>query len=107
MENMAATILAAAIAQFPDAACSFRLGRAEWGGMCTGLDEIKTGTDQGRVAGYSGNARYLASAEPQTIDAGDVLEAKRAQDGDWLKLRVAARHQTGGAVRLTVAAEFE
>jgi hypothetical protein len=107
MNNMAATILTAAIAQFPDAACTFRLGFAEWGGMCTGLDEIKTATDQGNVAGYSGNARYLASVEPAIVSPGDVVDVKRAQDETWLKLRVSARHQTGGAVRLTVMAEYE
>jgi hypothetical protein len=36
-----------------------------------------------------------------------VVEVKRAQDETWLKLRVSARHQIGGAVRLTVMAEYE
>ncbi len=107
MNNMAATILTAARARFPDAACTLRLGRAEWGGLCTGLDEIKTGTDQGTVAGYSGNVRYLKADEPSAIMAGDVVEVKRLGDAAYIKMRVAARHPIGGAVRLTIASEFE
>jgi hypothetical protein len=106
MQNMAADILTAEIAAFPDAACTFRHSRSEWSGMCAGMNEIKAATDQGQVAGYSGNARYLSADEPTTIDAGEVIEVKRAQDADWLKLRVAARYENGGAVQLTIAAEF-
>ncbi len=107
MTNLAAKILTAAIAAFPDGACTFRKDRREWSGICTGLDEIKTSTEQGRLSGYSGNARYLKTDEPEIIESGDVLEVKRLQDTDYIRVRVGVRHETGGAVRLTIAAEFE
>jgi len=91
----------------PDGTCSVKSGRSEWAGWCSGLDEIKTSTDGGLVSGYSGNVRYQKSVEAVEINAGDVLEVKRAQDAKHIKLRAAFRHETGGAVRLTVQAEFE
>ncbi len=107
MQNMAETILAAAIAAFPDGACSVKSGRSVWSGWCSGLDEIKAATDQGQVAGFIGNVRYLKSAEAVEIKAGSVLEVKRSQDADYQRLRVSFRRENGGAVRLTVQAEFE
>lgn len=104
---MAATILAAVKSGMPDGVCSVRSGREVWEGWCSGLDEIKTSTEQGLVAGFSGNVRYLTADETVTINRGDVLEIKRAQDDDYIKARVGFRHSSGGAVRLTIAAEFE
>jgi hypothetical protein len=107
MTNMAATILAAATAAFEDGACTVKSGRAEWPGLCTGLDEIKTATEQGQVSGYSGNLRYAKASEATAIKSGDVLEVKRAIDTAFIKVRVAVRHDIGGAVRLSITAEFE
>ena len=107
MNNLAAQLMTAIQSGLPDGTCSVRIGRAVWSGWCSGLDEIKTATDQGQVAGYSGNVRYLKSEEPTEIKAGGVVEIKRAQDAEYIKLRVSFRRENGGAVRLTVQAEFE
>jgi hypothetical protein len=107
--SMAETILAAA-RNSPigtDAACVVKAGRDEWDALCTGLDEIRAATDQGILSGYSGNVRYAASKEPKRILAGDVIEIRRVMDDKFFKVRVGNRHPIGGAVRLTIAAEFE
>ncbi len=104
---MASDILTAAIAAFPDGACTIRKDRSEWSGICTGLDEIKTSTEQGQLSGFSGDVRYLKEDEPARIESGSVLEVKREQDDNFIRVRVGVRHETGGAVRLTIAAEFE
>jgi hypothetical protein len=90
-----------------DGACIVKVGRNQFDALCTGLDEIRASTDQGIMSGYSGNVRYLASVESKQILAGDVIEIKRVNDAKFLKVRVGNRHQIGGAVRLSIAAEFE
>jgi hypothetical protein len=107
--SMADRILAAArnSAIGIDGACIVKLGRSEWEAICTGLDEIRAATDQGMLSGYTGNVRYLASEESKDVLAGDVVEIKRPQDARFIRVRVGSRHQIGGAVRLTIAAEFE
>jgi hypothetical protein len=107
MSNLAAQILTAIQGALPDGACSVRSGRSVWAGWCSGLDEIKAATDQGQVAGFSGNVRYLKSAEAVEIKAGSVVEIQRPQDSTYQRLRVSFRRENGGAVRLTVQAEFE
>jgi hypothetical protein len=90
-----------------DGACMVRFARGEWEALCTGLDEIRAATDQGMLSGYNGNVRYAASAELRPVLAGDVIEIKRTADAKYIRVRVGSRHQIGGAVRLTIAAEFE
>jgi hypothetical protein len=108
MQNMAATILTAAIAAFPDGACSVRVGRDVIAtALCTGLDEVKTATDQGNVIGFSGNVRYLLADEPREVKKGEVIEIKRAEDAAYFKVRAGVRHSSSGAVRLSITAEFE
>jgi hypothetical protein len=107
MSNLGAQILTAIQGALPDGTCTVKSGRSVWAGWCSGLDEIKTATDQGQVAGFSGNVRYLKSAEPVEIKAGSVVEVQRPQDESYQKLRVSFRRENGGAVRLTVTAEFE
>jgi hypothetical protein len=105
--SMEQTILTASIAAFPDKICELRIGRDVFSGWCSGLTEIKSGTDQGSVIGYSGEVRFFAADEPREIAKGEVFEIKRTVDTDFLKVRAAARRPGGGAVRLTIVSEFE
>ena len=107
--SFAAQILEAAAATFTgiDGACTVRYKREEFAALCTGIEEIRSATDQGIVSGYSGNVRYALTTEPAEILAGVVVEVKRTGiDSKYVKARVGSRHSIGGAVRLTVTAEF-
>jgi len=106
--SIAATILAAAQSAFEeDAGCVVKIGRNEFNAICTGIDELRAATDQGIMSGYIGNVRYLSSVEGKPVNAGDVINIKRLSDKSFIKVRVGSRHEIGGAVRLTIAAEFE
>ena len=100
-------LLAAAIAAFPDKVLSIRIGKTEFSGWSSGLTEISTTTDQGRVVGYSGEVRYYEADEPRRIDKGESFQVKRNTDDKFVTVRAAARKDGGGAVRLSIAAEFE
>ena len=103
-----AQLFEACYAELPDTRCSVRVGHDTIArAICTGLDEIKTATDQGGIKGFSGNLRYLSTDEPKEIAAGDVVEVKRAQDAKHIRVRAGVRHEMGGAVRLTISAEFD
>jgi hypothetical protein len=102
-------ILAIVAATFDgeNGACTVRIKRHTFAAVCSGMEEIRTPTDQGIVSGYSGNVRYALSVEAVTIDAGDVFEFKRTGiDADFITARALARSSIGGAVRLSISAEF-
>jgi len=108
--SFAAQILAEAQAAFAgiDGACLVRDGHDEFAALCTGIEEIYSPTDQGLVKGYSGNVRYALTAEQDVIKAGGTIKIKRTGiDAKFLTARVSSRHSIGGAVRLTIVAEFE
>jgi hypothetical protein len=109
VSNIGATAFNAAYGAFVASRCQVRYdGRDVVStALCTGLDEIKASTDQGQVEGYSGNLRLLTADEPRVLKAGEVIEIKRADDPDWIKMRVGIRHAGEGAVRYSIGAEFE
>ena len=109
MSGIGATVFTAAYGAFTSSRCQVRYdGRDVVStALCTGLDEIKASTDQGQVEGYSGNLRLLTADEPRVLKASEVVEVKRADDADLIKLRVGIRHASEGAVRYSIGAEFE
>ena len=107
--SFAKEILAIAATVFTDddGACSVRVGRDTITALCTGIDEIRSATEQGVVSGYSGNVRYALEDELTFIKAGDKFEIKRdGIDAKYLKARAISRHSIGGAVRISMQAEF-
>jgi hypothetical protein len=106
MANLAAEIIAAAMEAMPDGVCSIRVGKSVVQAFTSGLQEVRTGTDAGMVEGYSGIVRYASAGAP-SIDKGQAIEIKRAHDAAYITVRVAAVKQIGGAVSLTIAAEYE
>ena len=108
--SFAKDILAIAAATFTgdDGACTVRVGRDEFTALCTGIEEIYSPTDQGVVKGYAGNVRYALDIEPEVIAPGSAIKIKRTGiDAKFLNARVGSRHSIGGAVRVSVTAEFE
>ena len=107
--SFAAEILAIAAATFTgdDGACTVRVGHDVVTALCTGIEEIRSPTDQGVISGYSGNGRYALEDELTVIKAGDKFEIKREGiDSKYLKARAVSRHSIGGAVRISMQAEF-
>jgi hypothetical protein len=94
----------ACYAMLPDARCTVRIrGKAEIArALCTGVLEGSEPTDQGIALFYDGNIRFLEADDPGGIKVGDKIEVKRSHDTDWLTVRVAARMQVAGAVRLSL-----
>jgi len=107
--GFAEDILAFAAAAFTgiDGACTVRIGHDDFDALCTGIEEIYSPTDQGLVKGYNGNVRYALSIEPELTLPGDTIKIKRTGiDAKFITARVGSRHSIGGAVRLSVTAEF-
>jgi len=107
--DMGARAFEAGYAMLPAARCQVRIdgktviARA----LSVGLQHGTTPTDMGVGQAVDGNVRFLAADEPREIKVDEPIEIKRAHDAAFVPVRVMSRVQIGGAVRLSLEAEFQ
>jgi len=109
--SMGATLIDTLWQSLPDARATVSYGgetieRA----LCVGVDETWQETEQGIAIANAAAVRYKANDEPASWNTraivGKVLDLILA-DGAAYRARVTGRAAVGGAVRLTIQAEFD
>ena len=96
------------------AQCQIRIGRVVIEkAMCSGIDILRTTTDEGQYGAVAANVRLLTADEeiamdPETkIDNGTVIEILQNGKTEWQSVRVGGRNTVGGITRLTLEAVNE
>lgn len=114
MNNNAAQIIANLRAEMPDGNCSLRLkGRDVISEAWTsGLEVARVTTDEGQVDTVVGAVRLATTAltvgdDTFTITQGEAIEILLPGAAEFQDARVGDRHESGGAIRLQLTAEFE
>jgi hypothetical protein len=99
------TAFTAIYATMPDAHCTVQLAdkTAVAVALSAGLQLARDYDDRGIAGTISGNVRYLSSSETgRKAQIGDVIKVTLAGQSTEISVRVAARLETAGAVRLDV-----
>lgn len=77
--------------------------------LSSGFDFSREETDQGRTETSAVSIRLKASEETDRIKLpiGDVIEARKTGDRNWIPLRIAGRNDSGGIIVLTMGTPYE
>lgn len=100
---MGETVFNAIYTSMTDARCEIKLkDKTEISqGVSVGIELARDYDDRGIGGTASGNVRYIASSETgRKAQIGDVIQVLLANQTEWIKVRVSARLETAGVVRL-------